>query len=63
MSHLSLLVEFGRTLLTLLLLALAFLQQGLRDEDLVMSGHAPIGNNIYSVSIVCPLAEVGIRRV
>lgn len=40
--YLLLFVEFSRTLLPLFLLALALLQQGLRDEDLVFSWHAPI---------------------
>lgn len=41
-SYLLLLLEVGLAFLTLLLLALAFLQQSLRDEDLVFSWDAPV---------------------
>jgi len=45
---LLLLLELGRSLLSGLLLALAFLEKSLRDEDLILGGDAPV----WKISLV-----------
>lgn len=53
-AYLLLLLKLSRTLLTLLLLALALLQKGLGHEDLIFGRHAPAIPKSGCVSIVCP---------
>ena len=54
-AHLTLLAELGRTTLSLLLLALALLQESLGHQDLILSGHAPTHKNgqgpLWSASV------------
>lgn len=61
MSYLLLLQKIGRTFLTRLLLALALLQQSLRNKDLVMSRHVTVKPPKKSkVSIIYPLLRVSV---
>jgi len=48
LTNLLLLLELGRSLLSGLLLALAFLEKSLGDEDLILGGDAPV----WKISLV-----------
>jgi len=56
-TNLLLLLELGRSLLSGLLLALALLEESLRDENVVLGGNAPV-----CWLVLCPAYKVWRRE-